>query len=120
MSKHNWKGRILEEGVCQHCGSTNNEFQTKSTCKPCRRLQKRSLRYGIPMEEVIDLLKIDNCEICNKELTTTEKFIDHDHETGRVRGVLCQNCNTGLGLFCDDISHLTNAIKYLNERTKIN
>jgi len=43
------------------------------------------------------------------------KPIDHCHSTNKVRGVLCNNCNTALGLVGDNISTLTNAVKYLQK-----
>jgi hypothetical protein len=44
---------------------------------------------------------------------TTRLTIDHDHMSGTIRGLLCRKCNSGIGLFEDDISRLTNAIEYL-------
>jgi len=41
--------------------------------------------------------------------------LDHCHKTGRIRGVLCNNCNTGLGKFYDDIELLKTAINYLQK-----
>ena len=51
----------------------------------------------------------------------TEWFaVDHDHETGAVRGLLCNHCNRGIGLLGDSITNLENAIKYLQCQPKQN
>ena len=63
------------------------------------------------------------CVIC-KELIIfdghSSAVIDHDHESKLIRGILCQNCNRGLGGFKDNITNLFNAINYLNESKKVN
>jgi hypothetical protein len=51
------------------------------------------------------------CAICGDGLATPH--IDHDHVTGRVRGILCPSCNIGLGRFKDDVSRLKSGIAYL-------
>lgn len=55
------------------------------------------------------------CPICNESLMpfTRNTHIDHDHETGRVRGILCGKCNIGLGHFKDNPEFLQNAIEYI-------
>lgn len=61
-----------------------------------RKFQQKLSHYGISLEEYYNLLKKQNfkCAICKDELTND--VVDHDHITGRVRGILCKTCNGGL------------------------
>lgn len=54
------------------------------------------------------------CQICGK--TPKRLVVDHCHDTGAVRGLLCSVCNIGLGMLCDDVAVLRNAVKYLLQR----
>jgi len=61
------------------------------------------------------------CLICNQKTKgrgekKNQLAVDHCHETGKIRGLLCNYCNTGLGLFRDDMQLLKKAINYLKER----
>jgi hypothetical protein len=69
-------------------------------------------RYGIGAADVDELIKqqANVCVICGRD---DPDQVDHDHNTGKVRGVLCFNCNGGLGQFSDDTERLTNAIDYI-------
>jgi hypothetical protein len=78
--------------------------------------------YGITQEEYVKLLESQNkcCAICgatnnglNRHGTPANFHVDHDHVTGRVRGLLCFPCNHGLGMFKDSIPRLESAAKYL-------
>jgi hypothetical protein len=71
--------------------------------------------YGLTPEQVVDMRAV-GCAICGR--STSEGrwgnlHIDHDHKTGRVRGVLCSECNHGLGKFKDDPGLLRKAVAYL-------
>ncbi len=58
--------------------------------------------YGITLQDKIEMMKSQNnkCKICNKDVETTRKaHVDHDHNTGQIRGILCHVCNTKLGWF---------------------
>lgn len=82
---------------------------------------KRSLKkHGITSERYYQLLKHQkgNCAICVSLLVGKNCSIDHCHKTQKVRGLLCDNCNTALGLFKESKVSMTNAIAYL-EKYKI-
>ena len=80
---------------------------------------KRHLRvkFGLTIQDYDDMYIEQGgcCAICGVHQSETQKrlCIDHNHETGNVRGLLCDRCNTSIGKFNDDINLLRNAIKYL-------
>jgi hypothetical protein len=53
------------------------------------------------------------CPICSVELDNNNMRVDHCHDTDIVRGVLCNSCNTGIGLMKDNRQNLARAIEYL-------
>jgi hypothetical protein len=59
------------------------------------------------------------CDICSVKFKNKEPYVDHCHSTGRVRGLLCNDCNVGLGRFKDNDTLLINAIKYLRNDKEI-
>lgn len=69
-------------------------------------------RYGLTRRyyEYIADLQDDLCAICEKEFVV----VDHDHKTDEVRGLLCNNCNWGLGNFMDRPELLVRAAQYLS------
>ena len=74
----------------------------------------RLKKYGLTPSD-FELLKIiqgDACAICKEGFDATP-HIDHNHETGKVRGLLCSQCNTALGLFNDSQPRLLSAWAYL-------
>lgn len=96
-------------------------------CKPCHNARGRESkhrlyggnrqyhlkrRYGIGAAEFDELMRDQGslCPICGK---SNPEHVDHDHATGRVRGILCFNCNGGLGQFGDDAERLVRAQLYL-------
>ncbi|MEV6488632.1 endonuclease VII domain-containing protein [Actinoplanes sp. NPDC051633] len=101
-----------------------------SYCKPCHNARGKAnldrrggsreyhlrRRYGIGQSEFDELLAAQGgrCAICG---TDNPEHVDHDHRTGWVRGILCFNCNGGLGQFRDDPDFLASAITYLKGTT---
>lgn len=79
--------------------------------------------FGISLEDYnkIFLLQNECCAICNNHQEKCKTFqVDHDHENGEIRGLLCNRCNTGIGQLKDSIELLKSAIKYLNKWDTIN
>lgn len=83
-------------------------------------------KFDITIDDVEQMLQAQNnqCAICGTPYKKVidkkgrEKMnfhIDHDHKTEKVRGILCHNCNVGIGHLKDDINLLNNAIEYLSE-----
>ncbi len=73
-------------------------------------------KFGITSIEYDEILKRQNnvCAICNKISESGRRLaVDHDHDSGMVRGLLCGKCNRGIGLFDDNPETLEKAISYL-------
>ena len=77
----------------------------------------RMKRYGISNAEYDEMYSTQDgkCAICGRHQSELSQrlCIDHCHETGFVRGLLCKKCNSAIGLFSDNLKLLQNAIKYL-------
>jgi hypothetical protein len=111
--------------------SPRNKDGFKTTCKQCRsienktvlkdRLKDKNLRanYDITLNEYNVILKNQKhkCKICGVQEKHCNRglFVDHNHETGSVRALLCHHCNSGLGHFRDRQEFLLKAVDYLNE-----
>lgn len=109
------------------CRNRRSKDGRATYCKPChnkrgRETRKRlyggsryhhlKRRYGITPAEVDEMIRQQGglCAACRKRPATQ---VDHDHKTGRVRGILCLNCNAALGAFKDDPRIVWAAIEYL-------
>lgn len=82
-----------------------------------RRLTKGKKEVVVKEEAVQAIWEAQGkaCAICKKEIPLRDfhTHMDHDHETLQLRGVLCSNCNLGLGKFKDNIQSLLAAVEYL-------
>lgn len=98
-----------------------NKEKIKAYKKKHGRRIKLKHKYGITLEDYNRMLINQNhsCAICNSKETkcslSDNLYVDHCHETNKVRGLLCHDCNRGLGAFEDNITSIENAIRYLNE-----
>lgn len=128
----------LPEGIvknCKNCGYLNADqcynrmgykYKHRSyTCKRCVRNGNIKREYPTMdgMNHYEEMLKYQNnkCKICHKESqkmsnnskTFKSLAIDHRHSDGKIRGLLCDHCNQGLGHFFDNPETLQSAIDYL-------
>lgn len=103
---------------CQKCCG-DRQRERKSNNRDVYKEQgfARNLRakYGLTVQEWERLLVLqgEKCPVCSKSLTRKNTHVDHDHKTGQIRGLLCFECNTGIGKFHDDIEWLLAAVAYL-------
>ena len=95
-----------------------------ASCRSCRRTGVERAQYHLLSKYQLSLTayaKIfasqnGQCAVCGTEATShTALVVDHCHKTGKVRGLLCSKCNSGLGFFKDDIFALKGAITYLSK-----
>jgi nitrate/TMAO reductase-like tetraheme cytochrome c subunit len=89
--------------------------------KPKRKAIQLKINYGISLEEWNSMLIAQEfqCAICKTsdpgDQNSKAWQTDHCHETGKVRGILCRQCNLGLGYFKDNVKALQEAIAYLEK-----
>jgi hypothetical protein len=80
---------------------------------------KLKQNYGLSFQDLISMYERQGkkCLVCTKEMSFENRgcHVDHDHQTGKVRGLLCRSCNLLLGYAEDNIQTLKSAIKYLKE-----
>ena len=107
------------QSYCKSCSSKVNKINHNPEAKRRSDLKRR---YKLDWKRYLKMYKSQcgKCYICetNVELYGVKAaHIDHDHSDSSIRGLLCRDCNLGLGYFKDNISLLFNAIKYLKTRS---
>lgn len=105
-------------GLCQECyDRKRNQADSRKNSKRAAVLKRA---FNLTWEEYLEMLEAQDfkCKICKKDFEEEWRSlnVDHDHETGEVRGLLCSNCNLGIGHFKHDIVLLSDAIRYLAEK----
>jgi hypothetical protein len=96
---------------CRSCDITARKIYEQK--HPSQRFLARiRQKYGLETDMYLEMLKAQQykCKICgNKD----KLVVDHCHNTLKIRGLLCNLCNSGLGMYQDNIENLKSAIKYL-------
>lgn len=109
-----WNGL---DDVCKECRSAKRMTQVEKDNIWGFCMKKR---YGLNQEDYKNLLDEQDgkCAICGKEEIRERRLsVDHCHETGKIRGLLCSKCNMVLGLVNDNKDTLINALNYLGRYT---
>ena len=117
-----WKSQSL----CIECVKERQKNRWNSRTPKKRLEQHLKYKYSLTIKELNDALEKQNgsCAICEEVLPDLLVYnnrrrgyaIDHNHETGKFRGILCLKCNSMLGMAKDNTNILSKAINYLDER----
>jgi hypothetical protein len=127
---YNDKTRSGQQGKssrCKYCSNHRPNGRKRDIVK--HRIYDRKYwltrRYKITMEQFTKMISDQDskCAICNVDLVIANPskdkvntmHIDHDHNTGKIRALLCKGCNVGLGFFKDNQERLQKAAEYLNK-----
>lgn len=120
---------------CGKCGGTIRYKRGGRNCVPCARsratnwnaanpdaIRAKNLMYsyGITPEVYDQMLAAQGgvCAVCGQQCSRRARLaVDHDHGTGAVRGLLCNNCNRSLGLLRDSREVLLSAVAYLDKHS---
>ena len=110
--------------ACKKCRAKREEDRRLELGKEEMRIRTIKNTYNVSRDEAEKLYKTSNCDICNIQLTSrldseinsSNRHIDHCHNTGKVRGVLCAGCNLAIGHAKEDVNTLNSMIKYLTNK----
>ena len=124
--------------ICSKCDTEKSEadfYTNRADCKDCNRAKVRSWNKANPLkrranrkrsdlknlygltEAQFEQMKVDQkheCKICYRKLPLV---IDHDHVTGKIRGLLCNSCNRGIGYLQDNEEIIKRAAEYVIENS---
>jgi len=98
------------------CKKSREKYRKTDKCKELTWGYRIKAKYGISVAEYNKLFQKQNgvCAICGRT-NKRRLVVDHNHITGEVRGLLCDNCNKGIGLMGDSIPLFEKAIKYISK-----
>ena len=117
--KQNSDGRRHKCKVCLCEEQVKKREDDPFAFRKIRQDSSRKCKYGISYEQfqAMWIGQGGSCDICRKplEFGNGGHAVDHNHDTGKVRGLLCGKCNTAIGLFNDNPSFLDAAASYLRE-----
>lgn len=121
-----WPLRFKAKHHWARCFNCFRAYKRQHSSKEQSRRSHLKSKYGVTMEWVAEQLgsQDSKCPICTHSITlpsgtagvkTREAVVDHDHSTGKARGVICSGCNKALGSMGDDVASLRRAVEYLSK-----
>lgn len=118
----NWKGGIASGENRREYNRLYNKKKREEDGERILFRERRSRyrkKFGVTDEFIFGLYRKTKgkCSICGvpENECSRSLHIDHCHKTNKIRGLLCSRCNSGIGLFLEDVGILKNAIKYIKE-----
>lgn len=108
------KGHFLRYTTSNNCAQcSQHQMKKRSERAKWARLEKL---YGLSKSDYENMLKSQDfkCEICGTDISS-KSHVDHCHETGVVRALLCSRCNQAIGLLGEDLKVLSSAINYIEK-----
>jgi hypothetical protein len=128
--EHNRRAREWRRANAEKVRENDKRWRENNKDKIKQRYKERShknrayhlrRKYGLSTESISAILEQQRgaCPICKKDLgdKTINIHIDHDHRSGKTRGILCRVCNTGIGHFDDNPDLLLAAVAYLQKHS---
>ena len=111
-----------KKAACKSCRNSESKewnLENKERKSETNRWWSKKNKYSISKEEYLSILESQNelCAICGKHYTDSlygHLYVDHCHSSGKVRGLLCNHCNTLLGMAKDSLDILDKARQYLS------
>lgn len=107
---------------CKDCNKKRGEKWRKENPRKVKAIDRKKYlkdEFNMTSAEYDNLLSSQNycCKICgvHKDNVKNHLSVDHCHKTGKIRGLLCIKCNSGIGFFNEDKGIINKAIKYLEE-----
>jgi hypothetical protein len=108
------KSRVKKGGLQERCKVCCKEHYHSTGYAVRQRELDLKKKYNITPKVYTDMVLIQGscCAVC--KTSSLKLHVDHNHTTGKVRGLLCSNCNRGIGLLKDNTQILLNAAEYIN------
>ena len=107
--------RYVGSNNCVECSRMQMEKRAESS-----RWKRIERLYSITKDQYMSMLfnQKEECAICSKKMQEKEVHVDHCHQTGRVRGLLCSRCNQAIGLLDEDLERINMAAEYIKGHSR--